>query len=222
MAITLHGAGFGLDETEAFDAEIAGIVDGLTAGGTLTSLKSITVVEIDPVRADLLDYRLNQILPGRQVRIGSSRSTKAAVRPTQAIRSAGTASDKKPRLFVAMPFRKEMEDHFEYGILRPSKKCGFVCERADREVFTDDIVQWVKERIASADLVVADLTGSNPNVYLEVGFAWGQSRQTLLLAQNAEELKFDVRNQKCIVYGTIKELEQQVLTTLKSLKRARR
>jgi len=31
----------------------------------------------------------------------------------------------------------------------------------------------VKKEIESATLVIADITGSNPNVYLKVGYAWG-------------------------------------------------
>ena len=134
------------------------------------------------------------------------------------MRRAGTVAQTKPRVFVAMPFRQDMEDFFEFGILRPAKKLGFICERADREIFTDDIVQWVKERIASADIVLADLTGANPNVYLEVGYAWGHGRPTVLVVRNTDDLRFDVKTQKCFVYKSIKELEQQVTSVLKALR----
>ena len=117
-----------------------------------------------------------------------------------------------------MPFREDMEDFFEFGMLRPAKKLGFICERADREIFTDDIVQWVKSRIASADIVLADLTGANANVYLEVGYAWGNNRPTVLVVRNVEDLRFDLQTQKCFVYASIKQLEQQVTTVLKALR----
>jgi hypothetical protein len=64
---------------------------------------------------------------------------------------------------------------------------------------------------------VADLTGANPNVYLEVGFAWGCGVPTVLLANNADELKFDTRGQRCLTYTKIKDLEGKLALELKSL-----
>jgi hypothetical protein len=36
-------------------------------------------------------------------------------------------------------------------------------------------VQRLRERIIKANFVVADVSGANPNVYLEIGFAWGEA-----------------------------------------------
>ena len=51
---------------------------------------------------------------------------------------------------------------------------GYLGERADLATFTGDVMDWVRARISSANLVIADLTSANPNVYLEVGYAWGK------------------------------------------------
>jgi len=216
IAITLHGPGYGLDEIEAFDAEVAGLAAGVAQMRT-GGLTAITFVELNVVRADILRSRLQELIPTGELTPGDSGGGVAT--SVEGARSKAIMNDRaKPRIFVAMPFRAELEDHFEYGILRPAKKCGFICERADRETFNDDIVDWVKDRIATADLVVADLTGSNANVYLEVGYAWGLNRNTLLLVQSTEDLRFDVRNHKCLVYKNIRELEKQLVSTLKSLR----
>ena len=103
---------------------------------------------------------------------------------------------------------------YDFGIFRPANECGCLCERADRELFTDDAVHWIKERITKADLIIAEVTGANPNIYLEVGFAWGIGRPTMLIARSAEELCFNLRTQRCFVYNSIKELEQQVKAML--------
>jgi hypothetical protein len=180
LAITLHGPGYGLDEAEAFESELGGILDGLRTGRVGPALRHITFVEFDERRASKLKTQLQEILRDGKVEVDrEGRPRRLASKPRELVRRAGTAAVAKPRLFVAMPFREEMEDYFEFGILRPAKKQGFICERADKEIFTDDIVAWVKERISTADLVLADLTGANPNVYLEVGYAWGHQRQTV-------------------------------------------
>jgi hypothetical protein len=46
------------------------------------------------------------------------------------------ASESKPHAFVAMPFRKEMDDVYYYGIQQPLHATGLLCERVDKDVFT--------------------------------------------------------------------------------------
>jgi nucleoside 2-deoxyribosyltransferase len=119
-----------------------------------------------------------------------------------------------------MPFSADMEDVFYYGIQKPVRELGYICERVDQAAFTGDILQQVRSRIEDADIVIADLTSANPNVYLEVGYAWGKSRPTVLLIKDPEQLRFDVRGQRCLAYKTIKELELRLTTELNSLNAA--
>ena len=83
--------------------------------------------------------------------------------------------------------------------------------------FTGDVMQWVKDRISSASLIVADLTDANPNVYLEVGYAWGCGKPTVLLTKDTRQLKFDVRSQRCVLYKKIKDLEISLAKELSGL-----
>jgi hypothetical protein len=78
-------------------------------------------------------------------------------------------------------------------------------------------MDWVKTRISSAQLVVADLSSKNPNVYLEVGYAWGCKVPTVLLAKDPADLTFDVRGQRCILYKSIKALEDSLRKELQGL-----
>jgi hypothetical protein len=123
---------------------------------------------------------------------------------SERLRSAGYSSSSKQHIFVAMPFKKEMNDHYHYGIQGAVHAAGFLCERADLSSFTGDVVQWVRDRIRTAKLVVADLTDGNPNVYLEVGYAWGCNVPTVLLVKDTKDLKFDVRSQRCLAYENIR------------------
>ncbi len=124
----------------------------------------------------------------------------------------------KPHIFVAMPFGPEFDDPFHYGINQPVNAAGCLCERADLATFTGDVIAWVKERIASARLLVADLSTANPNVYLEVGYAWGKGVPTVLVARDTADLRFDVKGQRCLVYNnSIKKLEESLTRELKNL-----
>lgn len=219
-AITLHGAGYGLDEIEAFESEMAGLLEAINSGAFPKALRRISIVEINAGRARRLTKSLESLLPtGRAQTDVRTYFEQMLPEASARLRSAGYASDTKPYVFVAMPFKRETDDVYEYGIQRAVRAAGFVCERADLSTFTGDVVAWIKQRIKSASLVVADLSDDNPNVYLEVGFAWGVGVPTVLLVKDASHLKFDVKTQRCVPYERIKDLEHGLKKELKGLKK---
>jgi hypothetical protein len=132
----------------------------------------------------------------------------------------GDASERKPHVFVAMPFTDDLDDLFHYGISRAISEAGFLCERIDASPATGDIVARIRERIETAAFVVAELTGANPNVYLEVGYAWGRDVPTVLLTRESElaSLCFDVRGHRCVTYKSIRDLEHKLTQELRALK----
>lgn len=121
-------------------------------------------------------------------------------------------------VFVAMPFAVEMEDVYYYGIERAIDANGFDSLRIDKSAFTGDILETIKQGIQNAAAAVVELTGSNPNVHLELGYAWGRSIPTVLLVREGGDLCFDVRGQKCLTYRTIKDLERGLTEELRQLK----
>jgi hypothetical protein len=69
--------------------------------------------------------------------------------------------------------------------------------------------------------VIADLTAPNPNVYLEVGYAWGLEIPTVLLVKGSSDaLTFDVRGQRCLIYESIQQLEEKLKRELQGLVKA--
>jgi hypothetical protein len=222
VAFTIHGPGYGLDENEAFESEFAGILDAVESMAFPDSLEVISFVEVNRARANRLQARLSALLPQGTIEIDSwdaRHQPSAADGYSDSWRSAGVDSASKPHVFVAMPFAPEMDDTFHYGIQGASNSAGYLCERADLSSFTGDVMDWVKTRIATAALLIADLSSASPNVYLEVGYAWGCKVPTVLLARDAAELRFDVRGQRCIVYKSIKMLEEKLSIELSRLRR---
>jgi hypothetical protein len=216
IAMTVHGVGYGLDEREAFLAQLAGLFDAFREGLTAAALERITIVEKNPGRAARLQNILEEYLTSFSEAENSSQPFPASAQLN--LDSVGRESNAKPHIFVAMPFSDAMEDVYFFGIQGTVNAAGYLCERVDMDRFTGDILGRIKNRIETAALVIADLTGSNPNVYLEVGYAWGKGRPTLLLSQNLEELTFDVKSQRCILYKTIKELAKKLEADLSAMK----
>jgi hypothetical protein len=218
VIVTVHGVGFGLDEPESFESQIAGFIDAVKSAEIPDQLERITFAEKNSQRAERLKRILEEILPNGIIEFDTRWNIKnVSPNVSEILRSAGYASNSKKHVFVAMPFRSEMEDIYDYGISPAVRSAGYLCERADLSSFTGDVMQWVRERIKSATLVVAELTGSNPNVYLEVGYAWGCSVPTVLLVNDTENLKFDVRGQRCIVYKRIKDIEAKLSKEIQGL-----
>jgi hypothetical protein len=65
IALTLHGAGHGLDEIEAFDSELAGILDAIHDRDVPPALERVVIVEANPSRAARLKSRLQAQRPRR-------------------------------------------------------------------------------------------------------------------------------------------------------------
>lgn len=217
VAMTLHGRGFGLDEDEAFRAQLAGLIDAINTAVHPARLESISIVEIQEQIAARLGLLLESILPSGDVEIVSHRRLGVPV-PPEALWDVGVKSTSKPHIFVAMPFAAEFDDRFHYGVRNAVNAAGYLCERADLASFTGDVIAWVRERISGAALVVADLSTANPNVYLEIGYAWGRDVKTVLIASSASDLRFDVRGQRCLVFDSIRHLEELLTKELLALR----
>ena len=219
LALTIHGPGYGLDEVEAFESALAGVIDALSNVASSNNISRVTFVERNEGRVRRLSAALKRLLPTSEIptyKHGGLKALDENARTT--LRTVGYDSASKPRAFVAMPFAVEMDDVFHYGIQGASNAAGLLCERADLAVFTGDVMEWVKERISTARFLIADLTNANSNVYLEVGYAWGKGVPTILLCRDAtSDLKFNTRGQRCIIYKSIKHLEESLSRELSEL-----
>jgi hypothetical protein len=212
VSMTMHGVGFGLDEREAFLAQLAGLVEAFEDLHMPAHLNDVTIVERNPGRVERLQGLLLENLPSRD----TGRASEAAdFSSSPSMREAGIKA--KPHVFVAMPFSEDMEDVYIFGIQGPVNAAGYLCERVDQATFTGDILARIKTRIETASLVIADITGSRANVYLEIGYAWGKGRPTLLVAKKGELPEFDVQSQRRIVYKNIADLAKSLARDLPSL-----
>ena len=76
----------------------------------------------------------------------------------------------------------------------------------------------IKERIESCAALVGILTGDNPNVYLEIGYAWGKGKPTILAVKEGQKVKFDLQDQKYMIYKNITDLRSKMRREIEGLK----
>jgi hypothetical protein len=214
LTTTVHGAGAGLDVAEAFRSMLFGFQQGL-ATSPLSQLQKIIFVERNSRRNTLLQTLLEdvEIVSAPQVSAGQP-----ACGATTATLQVGTTPashhGRKKSVFVAIPFVDDFEDVYQFGIYATIRRCGYICEKVDDSVFAGSIVDRIMDGIRSAEFVVADLTLEKPNVYLEVGYAWGINKPVLLVAREGQRLHFDLSHHKCIFYKTIGKLAESLEKTV--------
>ena len=111
-----------------------------------------------------------------------------------------TAEPSQNTCFVLMPFEEGMTAVYEHGIKPLVEGLGIQCRRAD-EIYTgQNILGDIWTSIQSAEIVVADLTGKNPNVMYELGLCHALWKRVILLSQNRDDVPFDLRAWRVIWY----------------------
>lgn len=218
VATTIHGPGYGLDTEQSLLSLVAGFVEGARGFKQCR----ILIFERDQKRFDLLE----SILERRAAEMGlvagpwGYRSDEAAHprEKTAEVISFGRRVEHSPRLFIAMPFDDEFLDEFEIGFCEAGRTNNFVCERLDVAAFTGDIMAEIKSRIISSAGVIALLNGHNPNVFLEIGFAFAHAKPTILVARDDVKLPFDVQGHRCLKYRSIVELRKQLTAEIGALR----
>ena len=123
--------------------------------------------------------------------------------------------------FVLMPFRDELRPVYEDHIKKIVEEFGMQAKRAD-DIFTNSaIIEDIWTSINQARLIVADLTGKNPNVFYEVGIAHTVGKDVILVTQSIEDVPFDLRHLRHIQYEYtprgMAAFEQQLKNTITTM-----
>ena len=107
----------------------------------------------------------------------------------------------KKKVFVIMPFQDE---YFEvYEMLKSEFKDEYEFSNANDEGNPQNIMKDVIQPIYEADIVLADLTGLNPNVMYELGLAHSFNRKTIVITQDdLNTLPFDLKQYRAKDYST--------------------
>jgi hypothetical protein len=107
------------------------------------------------------------------------------------------------KCFVIMPFSQEFND--VYSVIRSAAGSVEVPEAVEVKrldeiraagAISDDLIRELND----AMICIADVTGSNPNVMWEVGYALALQKPTLILTQDIAALPFDIKNLRTIKY----------------------
>lgn len=124
-------------------------------------------------------------------------------------------------IFVLMPFSDEMRPIYEDHIKGITKHLGLHVARSDDFFTNGSIMADIWSAINHTSIVIADCTGRNPNVFYEIGLAHAIGRSTILITQSIEDIPFDLRHLRVIVYDFtprgMKQFEKTLENSIKIL-----
>lgn len=125
-----------------------------------------------------------------------------------------------PDIFVLMPFSPDLQPVYEDHLVKTAQRATLTVARADDFFTTGSIVSDIWGAILSSKLIIADCTGRNPNVFYEVGIAHTVGKKTILIAQDINDIPFDLRHIRCIIYQYtprgMQEFDEKLFNTIKS------
>lgn len=103
-------------------------------------------------------------------------------------------------IFMVMPFRDPFWEIYEDHIKRMVENMKLKITIGSDPFSKHDIMKEIWSLIHNAQLIIADATGRNPNVFYELGLAHALDKPVIIITQNAEDVPFDVRGKRYILY----------------------
>ena len=117
--------------------------------------------------------------------------------------------------------RKRADQVYKYIIAPVCEKYEFEAVRVDQINQADSITQTIIDMLLQSELVIADMTGHNPNAFYEMGFRACTKKPMIHIKEKGEEIPFDIAGIRAFDYDltdldAVAEVKQRLGQTIKS------
>nr|DAP57455.1 MAG TPA: Nucleoside 2-deoxyribosyltransferase [Caudoviricetes sp.] len=116
--------------------------------------------------------------------------------------------------------RDRADEVFSYLIAPVCEELGYKPVRVDQVDAVDNINETIINYLKTAPMVVADMTGHNPNAFYELGFRQAKELPLVPIIQAGNGLPFDVISQRTVFYnlsvGKIEQSKRELKAKMKS------
>ena len=110
------------------------------------------------------------------------------------------SSQYKADIFMVMPFRPQQNYIYQNCIQKVAADLNLTIKRGDDFFTATAIMDNIWAAIYHANLVIADCTDRNTNVFYELGIAHTLGKPTLIISQKTDDIPFDLRHLRYILY----------------------
>jgi len=131
-----------------------------------------------------------------------------------------TKDNSKQFCFTIMPFKGYFNEYYSKIYSIAIREANLEPIRADDIYTPGTIVNDIWDAIQKSQIILADLTNQNANVFYELGLAHASSKPVILISETIEDIPFDLRALRIILYdknvpdwGTI--LKDNIVRTIK-------
>lgn len=134
--------------------------------------------------------------------------------------SGYSLAGRSDQLFIAMPFASEFDDVYFVAARSAAAQRNLVAIRIDQKYFSGEIPERIRRELKRSVAVIADVSGGNPNVLYEVGFAHALRKPTVHISRTPfSDLPFDVSKWNTLPYqaGQTHALAGKLDTALRAI-----
>jgi hypothetical protein len=122
--------------------------------------------------------------------------------------------------FVIMPFGYPSDRYYGNVFAPAVSAAGLEPIRADSLFRSTSIIGDIWRLTQEAAVLIADLSGKNPNVFYELGLAHAIGKPVILVSSSIEDIPFDLRSLRVLVYDKDNEawgaeLRERIVSSLR-------
>ena len=117
-------------------------------------------------------------------------------------------------VFVLMPFKTKMANVYTNHIKKMGDDLGVSIRRADDNFLPGPFMEKVWDGICAAQLILADCTEKNPNVFYEIVIAHAVGKKVMLITRSEKDIPSDIKNFDYISYVYDPEGTEQLIEKL--------
>lgn len=118
--------------------------------------------------------------------------------------------------------RKRADQVFKYIIAPVCEATGFDPIRVDQLNQPDSITQTIIDYLKSSELVIADITGHNPNAFYEMGYRAATNKTIINIKDKNEKIPFDIAGIRAFDYDlsdldSVEEIKSRLIKTISTI-----
>lgn len=122
-------------------------------------------------------------------------------------------TDSSNLVFMLTPFHSDYYTDYTV-VVEAANALGLEVQRGDEKASGGDIFNQILKAIVSARIIVANITGRNPNVFYELGIAHALNKPVILVCEQGNDVPFDLQSKRIVFFDTAEELKRGITKAL--------
>jgi hypothetical protein len=118
-------------------------------------------------------------------------------------------NNEKPLCFVIMPFSSDYNDIYN-TIKNAGELAGFITQRTDEQYSPGKIPDRIDNMLKNSQLLVAEISENNLNVYYELGLAHAKNKLVISICKEDASIPFDLNHWNHIKYKDVIDLGKKL------------